>query len=77
MPRRAGGHQLSASTTCPRTADEIAFWSSQRELDMPRDIAQRAHFNSIQQKIAPNRKDLATWYDLHDLDDYVTFGGQP
>lgn len=44
---------------------------------MPRDIAQRAHFNSIQQKIAPNRKDLATWYDLHDLDDYVTFGGQP
>jgi hypothetical protein len=26
-------------------------------------------------KIAPKREDIATWFDLLDLDDYVTFGG--
>jgi hypothetical protein len=28
------------------------------------------------QKIAPNRDDLTTWFDLLDLDDYASFGGQ-
>ena len=28
-------------------------------------------------KIAPKREDIATWFDLLDLDDYVSFGGKP
>ena len=27
-------------------------------------------------KIAPKREDIATWFDLLDLDDHVTFGGK-
>ena len=27
-------------------------------------------------KIAPKREDIATWFDLLDLDDYVSFGGK-
>ena len=27
-------------------------------------------------KMAPKRRDIFTWFDLLDLDDYVSFGGQ-
>ena len=61
-----------------RALHEITQWSAAQELDVPRGIRQRAHFNDdIHAKLAPHREDLAFWFDLHDLDDYVTFGGKP
>jgi len=27
-------------------------------------------------KVGPKREDIYTWFDLLDLDDYVSFGGQ-
>ena len=68
---------LHENARTQRTPDEIAAWSAVREQDKPLDMAQRAHFNKLQEALAPERKDLGTWYDLHDLDDYVTFGGRP
>jgi hypothetical protein len=30
----------------------------------------------MQSKVGPNREDIVTWFDLLDLDDYVSFGGK-
>ena len=37
----------------------------------------RAFFNDVHRKNAPQRDDIATWFDWLELDDYVTFGGKP
>lgn len=64
------------STTKPRPP-EIASWSALQEQRVPADPESRTFFNDIHAKIAPKREDVATWFDLLDLDDYVSFGGKP
>jgi hypothetical protein len=59
-----------------RTDAEIAAWSAQADLRTPSDTESREFFQGIHSKIAPKREDIATWFDLLDLDDYVSFGGQ-
>ncbi|MBI2946058.1 MAG: DUF5069 domain-containing protein [Verrucomicrobia bacterium] len=66
----------SASTTRPSPA-EIAAWSALQEQRVPTDPESRKFFNDIHASIAPKRTDIATWFDLLDLDDYVSFGGKP
>jgi hypothetical protein len=58
------------------TEPEIAAWSAYAEQRVPADAESREFFHGIHSKIAPKREDVATWFDLLDLDDYVTFGGQ-
>ena len=41
------------------------------------DCEGREYFNEIHQRIARKREDIASWFDLLDLDDYVSFGGKP
>jgi hypothetical protein len=55
---------------------EIAVWSAQAELRAPSDVESREHFHEIHRKTAPKREDIATWFDLLDVDDYVSFGGK-
>jgi hypothetical protein len=31
----------------------------------------------LHEKAGPKREDINTWFDLLDLDDYVSFGGKP
>jgi hypothetical protein len=64
------------STTKPAPA-EIALWSAQQEQRVPTDPGSRQFFNELHSKAAPQREDIATWFDLLDLDDYVSFGGKP
>ena len=54
---------------------EIFHWSEFHILRVPSDNESRQHFNEMLQKIAPDRDDIATWFDLLDLDDFVSFGG--
>jgi hypothetical protein len=61
----------------PRTETEIAAWSAYSELRAPADTESREFFQGIHAKIAPKREDVVTWFDLLDLDDYVSFGGKP
>jgi hypothetical protein len=56
---------------------EIAAWSLLCEERVPYDIESREHFNEMQSKLAPKREDIVTWFDMLDLDDYVSFGGKP
>jgi hypothetical protein len=39
------------------------------------DVDTREFFHGAHSKIAPKRQDVATWFDLLDLDDYVSYGG--
>jgi len=55
---------------------EIAAWSDYVERRAPADPESREFFNGEHAKIAPKREDIATWFDLLDLDDYVSFGGK-
>jgi hypothetical protein len=57
------------------TASEIAVWSSYQEQRVPTDPESRAFFNELHSKSAPKREDIAAWFDLLDVDDYVSFGG--
>ncbi len=59
-----------------RTDAEIAAWSAHCEHRAPADTEAREYFHGVHAKIAPKREDVATWFDLLDLDDYVSFGGK-
>jgi hypothetical protein len=60
-----------------RTDPEIAAWSEFAEKRVPTDAESRSYFNELHQKAAPKHEDVATWFDLLDVDDYVSFGGKP
>ncbi len=56
---------------------EIAAWSLWFEQLTATPPDARAFFNDVHRKNAPQRDDIATWFDWLELDDYVTFGGKP
>jgi len=60
-----------------RTDAEIASWSAHSEQRVPADPDSREYFDGIHKKVAPKREDIATWFDLLDMDDYASFGGKP
>ena len=59
------------------TEPEIHAWSAYQEQRAPGNTEGREFFHGIHSQIAPKREDIATWFDLLDLDDYVSFGGKP
>jgi hypothetical protein len=63
------------SKTKPRDF-EIVQWSDQQNSRVPADLESRQFFNELHSKTAPQREDITSWFDLLDLDDYVSFGGQ-
>lgn len=68
---------INANSTAKPGAPDIAVWSAQQEQRVPTDPDSRKFFNDLHTGIAPKRDDIATWFDLLDLDDYVSFGGKP
>ncbi len=66
---------MAHSKTQPHPA-QIAAWSSYQEQRCPMDTDSREFFQEVHQKIAPSREDVASWFDMLDLDDYVSFGGK-
>lgn len=65
----------SHSTTKP-SLTEILAWSAYQEQRSPTDLESRHLFNDYHAKMAPQRKDVGTWFELLDIDDFVTFGGK-
>jgi hypothetical protein len=59
-----------------RAASEIAAWSAHQEQRAPDNPDSRTFFNDLHAKVAPRRTDIATWFDLLDLDDFASFGGR-
>jgi hypothetical protein len=60
-----------------RTDAEIQAWSCQQDTRAPSDVESREFFHGVHAKIAPQRDDISGWFDLLDVDDYVSFGGKP
>ena len=55
---------------------QIQAWSAYAESRTPMDLESRQYFSEILGKAAPKREDVASWFDLLDVDDYVSFGGK-
>lgn len=55
---------------------EICQWSTYAAQRAPMDVEGREFFNELQKKTAPKREDISTWFDLLDVDDYVSYGGK-
>lgn len=55
---------------------EIAAWSAIVEQRTPSDPDTRDFFNGLHKNAGAKRGDIHTWFDVLDLDDYVTFGGK-
>jgi len=66
---------IEANAKHKHSPPEIAAWSSFGEQRAPADLESRAYFNGIQEKVAPKREDISNWFELLDVDDFVTFGG--
>ena len=67
---------IEANSTRKPSAGEILAWSMAQEQRGPTDVDSRDYFNETHKKIAPKREDISTWFDLLDLDDYVSYGGK-
>ncbi len=68
---------INANSATKPSPSAIIAWSSWQEQRVPSDTDARAYFNELHSKAAPQREDIATWFDLLDVDDYVSFGGKP
>jgi hypothetical protein len=68
---------IKSQTTQKRSPWEIEQWSAWQETRVPVDADSRDFFTELHRKAAAERKDVAGWFDLLDIDDYVSFGGRP
>jgi hypothetical protein len=59
-----------------RTPSEILAWSAWQDQRSPDNPDSREYFNSLHKLVASKRTDITSWFDVLDVDDYVTFGGK-
>jgi hypothetical protein len=67
---------INASAKGQHTEHEIAAWSTYQDGRGPTDLESRQFFNDYHAKLAPKREDVVSWFDILDIDDFVSFGGQ-
>jgi hypothetical protein len=67
---------IDANAENKPSVGEILAWSMAQEQRGPTDVESRDYFNELHKNIAPKREDISTWFDLLDLDDYVSYGGK-
>jgi len=67
---------IKAHSKTQPTPWEIAQWRTYQEQRGATDLETRKYFNSYLEKLSPTRSDISTWFDVLDLDDYVSFGGK-
>jgi hypothetical protein len=63
------------STTRPQPW-QIAAWSAFNDQRGANDVDTREYFTGLLKKLSTTREDVLGWFDLLDLDDYVSFGGK-
>jgi hypothetical protein len=61
-------------THAPRAPADTRAWSRWMESLSPGDAEMHVWFAEELQRLAPERQDIATYFDLLDLDDAVSFG---
>ncbi len=69
---------VEANAPAKRTPWEIQQWSAyHNERGPDSDAETLAFFAKAVGELSATREDVRTWFDYLDLDDHVTFGGQP
>lgn len=68
---------ILANSKNKRSAVEIAAWSEYIENTAPGNIGMREFIHETHSKLAPDRTDIHTLFDMLDLDDHVSYGGKP
>ena len=58
-----------------RSGQEIEAWSDYMNRRAPASVEQRERMNQYQAGAGKEREDIATWFDVLDLDDFTAFGG--
>lgn len=67
---------INANAKHKRTMPEILAWSAWQDNLAPDNTDSREFLNGLHKNAAPKRTDLIGWFDVLDVDDYVTFGGK-
>ncbi len=67
---------IQKSAKFKRSEVEIAAWSAFQDVRVPTSVESREYMNGIHKKLAPHREDVANWFDVLDIDDFVSFGGK-
>jgi hypothetical protein len=67
---------INANAKHQRTTSEIEAWSQWQDRRAPDNPDSRGYFNELHKSSAPKRTDIVSWFDLLDVDDYVSFGGK-
>jgi hypothetical protein len=66
---------IDANAKLKRSPVEILAWSAYHDTRGPSDVEGREYFHDYHVRLAPKREDVTSWFDVLDIDDYVTFGG--
>jgi hypothetical protein len=67
---------IIANAKKQRTPPEIAEWTAFQDRRGPADLDSHQFFTEYHGKVAPKRGDVATWFDILDIDDHISFGGK-
>jgi hypothetical protein len=67
---------ITANAKNKKTTPEIFAWSAWQDNLAPDNIDSREFLNGLHKNAAPKRTDIIGWFDVLDLDDYVSFGGK-
>ena len=67
---------ISANSTTKPQPWQIAQWSAFADQRGPNDVDTREFYIGVLAKLSKDREDILGWFDLLDLDDYVSFGGK-
>jgi hypothetical protein len=67
---------IQANAKNHHTPEQIVHWSAAQEQRAPADPDSREFFNKLKSEVAPKRSDINVWFDLLDVDDYVSYGGK-
>lgn len=68
---------IQANATNKHEEHETAQWSTFRETAAPADNGSRDFVNELVAGAGgKDREDIATWFDVLDLDDYASYGGK-
>lgn len=67
---------ITANAKNKPTPSQIIAWTNWQDNRSPDNPDSREYFNSLHKTNAPKRTDISTWFDVLEVDDFVTFGGK-
>lgn len=67
---------INANARNKRLPHEIEAWSCHQDRRAPGDPDKRDYFAELHKQVGAKRTDIVSWFDLLDLDDYVSYGGK-